>query len=628
MRCFFSIIFSVITLSIFSQESKKIEALKKELSNATSDVAKLSILEDLWKLTAYDNATDAIAYAEAAVDIAKTADLEKQLARAYERLGIAHANISEYTKSNDAYINAIKLHKSLGNTRNVGGLYMNQAINFKDNAQYDSALVYMDKSEPFIDLSCCKDDSILLINLYGIKAQIYTEKGDYLTSLDYAIGAADIALAVKDSIQYADNLALIGDNNEALGNDDAAINYFTESINIYKIAEDTYYECLTSKKIGELYATKQPIAKDSAELYLNRAIHLAQQIKVPFLEMQALNVYANYLLATKNDSKATEVLNKSLVITERLKDSFSLSNIKLGLAKLSFRSKDYNQALVQAKAALRLKENIGLLSGSVESNKLIADIYKAKGDYNNALSYQETYKKLSDSLYNVEKAAKFDQLQTQFDTQKKETEIALQNEEIKTLNAQAKNDRLTKTLYGVGMFSFLAIAALLYFGFKQRIKKNKIAREKQEAIYRQEIEFKKKELASQTLHLVQKKSFLQELKENLERLKSSPDQFKIEFKRLIMLLKKENAEDKDWEVFKSYFAEVHNDFDGKLKSFADDLTEKEMRLATFLRMSLTTKEIAAVLNVLPDSVLKSKYRLKKKLGLDKDQDLTTYLSSL
>jgi DNA-binding NarL/FixJ family response regulator len=45
-------------------------------------------------------------------------------------------------------------------------------------------------------------------------------------------------------------------------------------------------------------------------------------------------------------------------------------------------------------------------------------------------------------------------------------------------------------------------------------------------------------------------------------------------------------------------------------------------------MNLTTKEIAATMNVLPDSILKSKYRLKKKLGLDKDTDLNQFLSSL
>ncbi len=93
-------------------------------------------------------------------------------------------------------------------------------------------------------------------------------------------------------------------------------------------------------------------------------------------------------------------------------------------------------------------------------------------------------------------------------------------------------------------------------------------------------------------------------------------------------LKKESAEDKDWEVFKSYFSEVHNNFDDKIKTISHEISEKEIRLASFLRMNLSTKEIASMLNVLPDSVLKSKYRLKKKLGLQKEDDLTQFLNTL
>ncbi len=53
-----------------------------------------------------------------------------------------------------------------------------------------------------------------------------------------------------------------------------------------------------------------------------------------------------------------------------------------------------------------------------------------------------------------------------------------------------------------------------------------------------------------------------------------------------------------------------------------------MVLASYLRMNLTTKEIASMINVLPDSILKSKYRLKKKLGLEKGHDITSFLNTL
>lgn len=258
----------------------------------------------------------------------------------------------------------------------------------------------------------------------------------------------------------------------------------------------------------------------------------------------------------------------------------------------------------------------------------LSDTYAALKRYNEAYDYRVKHQVIHDSIYSKENADKINELEIKYQTEKKEAEIALQDEEINTLNAQAKVNTLTKGLYAGGMFTFVAVSGLLFFGFKQRIKKNRIAREKQEEIYKQEIAYKKKELTSQTLHLVQKNTFIQELMENLENIKNSPEKFKMEFRRIVMLLKKENASDKDWEVFKTYFSEVHNDFDQKLKTLSADISEKEIRLAAFLRMNLTTKEIAATMNVLPDSILKSKYRLKKKLGLNKETDLSSFLNGL
>ncbi|WCO03254.1 helix-turn-helix transcriptional regulator [Psychroserpens ponticola] len=619
----------VFSLNSFAQtRSEKIETLKQELKQTENKVEQIKVLENLWKLTQYNDDLAAIDYAKQAINIAEKQNLPEELARAYERLGIAHSNISNYDASNKAYLKAIDIHKTLKNKRFISSLYMNQAINLKSQSKLDSALYYMDKSEPFIDERCCKDDSILMINLNSIKAQVLMEQGKYVLSLDKALKATELSKLVNDSIQYADNLALVGNNNQALGNNEVALDYLKESLIIYRIYEDTYFESQAAKDIAEVYAGKSPVEIDSAKFYFNSSVTLARDINTPYIEMQALNSFGEFLLNINEFERSKDIFSQSQIITNQLKDDFSQSRIDLALGKMYYSEKKYNQALTKTKEALKLKQQIGLLPGAIEANQYLSKIYKAKGDFKIALQYQEDYTTLADSLYNKEKAIKFDELQTKFDTEKKEAEIAFQNKEIEALNVKAENDKLTKMLYGIGMFSFLAISGLLYFGFKQRIKKNKIERDKQEEIYKQEIAFKKKELASQTLHLVQKSSFIQELKENLEKIKQSPELFKVEFRRLVMLLKKESAEDKDWEVFKSYFSEVHNNFDQKIKAISEDITEKEIRLASFLRMNLSTKEIATMLNVLPDSVLKSKYRLKKKLQLNKEDDLTQFLNTL
>ena len=340
-----------------------------------------------------------------------------------------------------------------------------------------------------------------------------------------------------------------------------------------------------------------------------------------------INNIGNVYKKMNDYSKARQYYNKALEFENKLQPQLvGLLNRNIGI--LYAKEDNFAEALKYYKISKSCNEITGNNDRLLDDFDYIGEAYANLGQYKKAYENQLVFNRMYDSIYSLKRLTTIEELETKYETEKRQTEIQFQEEEIKTLNAQAENDKLTKTIYGIGIISLLVIAALLYFGFKQRIKKNKIARQKQEETYKQEIEFKKKELASQTLHLVQKNTFIQELKENLEKIKKSPELFKVEFRRIVMLLKKQNAEDKDWEVFKSYFSEVHNNFDHKIKSIAEDVTEKEIRLASFLRMNLSTKEIATMLNVLPDSVLKSKYRLKKKLQLDKDDDLTQFLSSI
>jgi tetratricopeptide (TPR) repeat protein len=319
---------------------------------------------------------------------------------------------------------------------------------------------------------------------------------------------------------------------------------------------------------------------------------------------------------------------KSLNISREFGEPQMVGLTTRNLGKISMKEKKYSQALDYFLEATQISQKTGTNTRNVGDYLNISEAYAALGQYKRAYENREIHFQKYDSVFKKEKIEQINELDVQYRIEKKEAEIALQQEEIKTLNKKSRADKLQKGLYAGGMTSALALSGLLVFGYRQRIKKNKIAREKQEEIYKQEIEYKKKELTSQTLHLVQKNTFIQELMDNLESIKNSPEKFKMEFRRIVMLLKKENASDKDWEVFKTYFADVHNDFDQKLKTLYADISEKEIRLAAFLRMNLTTKEIAATLNVQPDSILKSKYRLKKKLPLDKDTDLTSFLNTL
>ena len=145
-----------------------------------------------------------------------------------------------------------------------------------------------------------------------------------------------------------------------------------------------------------------------------------------------------------------------------------------------------------------------------------------------------------------------------------------------------------------------------------------------------EMRHKNKELANATLHLIQKNKALTAVKNDLNKVLRSLPPDHPEKHSVNSLLKKVNKDlrnEKNWELFNNYFDDVHQDFISRLKDKHEDLTPKELRLCAYLRMNLTTKEIAPLMNISIRGVEISRYRLRKKLQIHHDTNLSDYLIS-
>jgi ligand-binding sensor domain-containing protein len=157
----------------------------------------------------------------------------------------------------------------------------------------------------------------------------------------------------------------------------------------------------------------------------------------------------------------------------------------------------------------------------------------------------------------------------------------------------------------------------------------KLRNEKLEA----EIGYKNKELASAAMHLVQKGELLGNVREELVRLKKgtrlggAPGSTE-EFKKMLRILDEENRMDKDWEQFAMHFDDVHNDFLRIIKGIFPKLSTHELKLSAYLRMNLSSKEIAQLENISVRGVEISRYRLRKKLKIPTEISIYDFLIAL
>ena len=132
------------------------------------------------------------------------------------------------------------------------------------------------------------------------------------------------------------------------------------------------------------------------------------------------------------------------------------------------------------------------------------------------------------------------------------------------------------------------------------------------------------------MHLVKKGELFSKIKGELTQVMKGLDnsQAITELKKMIKSLSEDDNMDKEWENFTKHFDKVHSDFVKDLKEMHPTITGNELKLCAYLRMNLSTKEMAQLMNISIRGVEISRYRLRKKLHLSSEINLFDYLINI
>ncbi|MCX6268772.1 MAG: triple tyrosine motif-containing protein [Bacteroidetes bacterium] len=141
---------------------------------------------------------------------------------------------------------------------------------------------------------------------------------------------------------------------------------------------------------------------------------------------------------------------------------------------------------------------------------------------------------------------------------------------------------------------------------------------------------KEKELANSTMLIIQKNEILQRLRNELTKIKNAlaDEHLKNNLHATIKRIGKEIDNEKQWQVFNMHVEQVHEELLKKLKTHCPDLTPRELSLCAYLRMNISSKEIATLMNISARGVEISRYRIRKKLRLNREANLTDFMINL
>ncbi|SFT68902.1 Tetratricopeptide repeat-containing protein [Lishizhenia tianjinensis] len=493
-----------------------------------------------------------------------------------------------------------------------------------------------------------------MTNNYGLytsiklRSEIYMEINEADSALTLLHSLFDKNL-VQSSLDSADTYNLIGVTLQSVGRIDEALEQLNLALEIYREQDskagltiikinmgNCFYEAGRTqealnnfKEAYEMALELQDEAKFSAAflnyamltLYLEGDTEKVDQLltKVkdsPFIQKnenilavfyQNLAVYYSQV----EDWKSAENHYKQALTTAQNSGHKIDAGIYTGLGQIYVHQKKYAEALLQYNLAK---------SHSTKTSELrliyndLANLYAQLENLDSAQHYWQL-------TYELVRKQENEKTQELVLKSKNNLELIKKENEIELLAARTKSEQLQNRINLViifGLIVLIALIILITYLLLQRKKKELVLKDK-------ELQLKKQKLTSLSLRINQKNQVLKDFESTVseEEDKSSPlvNDAKMALKNSLRI-------DEDWEEFELFFNDLHSGFYDELKKRYPNLSNNELKICTLSKLRFSLKEIAQTLFLSVDSVKSARYRIRKKLNMEKGEDLSDFLNNL
>lgn len=513
-------------------------------------------------------------------------------------------------------------------TSEVADAYRFLGYNSGDLGSMDSARYFYGKS---MEVCTHIHDSARLAKAHSALAGYYRKLSDFPNMLSHIIKANEINEKIGNDYGVASTLLNIGITYLDMKQYDKAQQSLLKAEEVNeRVGDQTIYAVLYNN-LGTLYSNIKEERK--ALHYYFKALEVKKDLGRQALAAPLYNIGGMYFDFGRYDS-AIYYMNESLEIS-RVHEKDLAAHTYKGLSEIYFRNGQYAQAKALAMKGAALADSIGFGIGLRENYQLLTDILKARKDYKELSMIQEKLMVLNDSLFNEQRSRQIAELQTKYETAKKEKEII-------SLEKERREQALLNKVMIIG-FSVVAFGIILFLiwlrtRIRQRQKFFKLELELQqrkienaalrEEELKKEIEFKNREVASYTINFVQKSELMEELKRSLQDIRPENSEAAKKISTINKLVENSYQVDREWEDFKMQFENVHHNFFRILKDRWPELTNSDLKLCALLKLNMNMKEAARVLGISPESVKTARYRLRKKFDLAQDDNLIDFILNL
>lgn len=467
-------------MAAYSQSDKKIDSLEQRLKITKLDNEKIKILGQLGYEYYTIDPVKTVAYSNKAVELSQKRKVDESILFAYYVRGIGYYMIgkNEEAMSNAHLLIALSkkaksdtftgkgtlflgdLHYEMAKEKEAIGYYKQASYYFKkSNSTEDMAIVYSRIATTYMRFSNYEEG--IKNNLKSIKlfkqlknprgettvirslGDLYMDMKEYNSAKKMYLQALDISKAIDSTANspwIADNLQELGDFYKAVDSLDIAYTYYTKSLSIFKHI---------------------PKSRGLPPLYTSMGLLFVKK---------------------KQHDKSLFYFNKSLQMSREYDDKFDTSDNLKNLGELFLLQNKTAQSKIYLDEALTLALQIDSKELQLDIYKIISDYYKAVLEYKQSAIYLEKYYLLKETLFNETKSKQITGLQIQYDTEQKEKEIKLLNQQSEIQLLTISKQKYTTELFTIIFIMLLIIVGVLFWLFRSKRNTNRSLQNKNQEI--------------------------------------------------------------------------------------------------------------------------------------------------
>ncbi len=585
-------LFLLISCQGFAQSFTSSET---ELSTMPSDTAKVNLLIKLAEQNVYSDAEKSLLFSQEALVLSTQLNYKKGIADCFLWQGRAYYYKDEYNLAGEYLSKARTVYEDLND---LGGMVKYHFFMGSIHQITGNLLAAMRDFQLGVELCKITGNQKMLIYNYCALGSIHLARSEPRLAMASFNEARTLTEKTGQQAGMAILMSNIASAHELLEAYDSAYYYYSKSHEI-RIAD------------GGI----RGIA--SSELIIGRL-----------------------LIKMGKYREALDYLELSFAKFTDLKDDAGICFVLMELAKATGLPGETGRAVSLGAEAANIAEKLKNPELMSQSYANLSTILALDGRHQEAFKYLLMHNYLRDSLAVVNNEKIISELEIQFQTARKEAKIEL----LKSQNEiQRKNNLLL--VVSISTLSAILILALILFRLKWaglnrqqkllehestiRDQESKL-KDKEQQFLKAELEAKNRGMASKALEMLRINETIESIIEKLDEIRKvnhTDDQLTVTMRSIISELEfrlKSNS----WEEFEKIFNNIHSEFYQKLLEICPDISPSEIKIAALLKLNLSTKEIAAIAFKSEAGIKSTRFRLRKKLGLNSDDSLIPFLMHL